>query len=150
MLYTTRINRGQGQNREKGEKMKKIIFSLICLAFVVNGCESSSQAGNKIKLSDIFAEAANAMRWTMETTAKGSVIAQDNPYISGPITTDGPNIGINTYGYGLHSNRFGQAIKLRPDFGYVPGEQLSIREDAYGFGVHSDQYGRPVREYPWP
>lgn len=54
------------------------------------------------------------------------------------------------YGFGVHMNRFGQPVKLRPDFGGVPGEQLKITTDGYGLGVHMDQYGRPVREYPWP
>lgn len=149
MLYTTRINRGQEQNREKEKKMKKIIFGLICLV-VIGGCESSGQARSGVKLSDIFAAASDAMGRTNKNIVRGSVATQDNPYINGPITTDGSNIGINTYGYGVHSNRFGQPIKLRPDFGYVSGEKLHIQEDAYGLGVHSDQYGRPVREYPWP
>lgn len=56
----------------------------------------------------------------------------------------------NAYGPGVHSNRYGQPVKLRPDFGGVPGEVLQITPDAYGLGVHSDQYGRPVREYLWP
>jgi len=122
--------------------MKKIHIG-VCLIFLV-GC--ATQEGQK----DLFSTITEGGWWVIKTTAKGSAIAQDNSYIYGPVKTGGPNIGINAYGYGVHSNRFGQAIKLKPDFGYVPGEQLYIQEDAYGFGVHSDQYGRPVREYPWP
>jgi len=61
-----------------------------------------------------------------------------------------PILKINAYGFGVHADRFGRPITLRPDFGAVQGEYLEIKPDAYGFGVHSDQYGRPVREYPWP
>ncbi len=57
---------------------------------------------------------------------------------------------IDGYGLGVHINRYGRAVQLRPDWGGFPGERLEIEEDAYGIGVHSDQYGRPVREYPWP
>ena len=47
-------------------------------------------------------------------------------------------------------NQYSQPVRLRPDFGGVPGEQLQITPNAYGHGVHMDQYGRPVREYSWP
>lgn len=57
---------------------------------------------------------------------------------------------IDAYGLGVHSNEYSQPVKLRPDFGYVEGEHLEIRQDAYGHGVHADQYGRPIREQPWP
>lgn len=64
------------------------------------------------------------------------------------ITSDNTNIlQPDGYGLGTHINRYGQPVQLRPDFGYVPGEQLQIQTDAYGPGVHMDQYGRPVREY---
>ena len=56
----------------------------------------------------------------------------------------------NAYGLGVHMNRYGQPVTLRPDFGGVYGEQLQIEQDAYGLGIHMDQYGRPVREHPWP
>ena len=107
--------------------MKTIITVTICVGLLaISGC--ATQESQKDLLSTI----TEGGWWVIKTTAKGSAIK------------------INAYGYGVHSNRFGQPIKLRPDFGYVPGEQLYIQEDAYGFGVHSDQYGRPVREYPWP
>lgn len=122
--------------------MKKIAI-IFCLAFLV-GCEAQDTE------KDLFSTVADGAWWVIKTTAKGQAIAQNNSYISGPVTTSGPNIGIDAYGYGVHSNRFAQPIKLRPDFGYVPGEQLHIQEDAYGLGVHADQYGRPVKEYPWP
>lgn len=57
---------------------------------------------------------------------------------------------IDAYGPGIHMNRYGQPVILRPDFGSVPGEYLHIQPDAYGPGIHKDQYGRPVREYPYP
>ena len=57
---------------------------------------------------------------------------------------------IDAYGPGIHMNRYGQPVTLRPDFGGVPGEHLQIQPDAYGPGIHMDQYGRPVREYPRP
>ena len=65
-----------------------------------------------------------------------------------PISEAG--LKLNAYGLGIHSNKYGQPVILRPDGGGVYGEILQIKEDAYGLGVHSDQYGRPVREYPWP
>ena len=65
------------------------------------------------------------------------------------ITSDDTDIiNPNNYGSGVHRNRYGQPVELRPDYNYVPGEQLKIKTDAYGLGVHMDQYGRPVREYP--
>ncbi len=69
-----------------------------------------------------------------------------------PVSLGGPSnsLQIDAYGLGVHMNRYGQAVRLRPDFGAVPGELLQITPDAYGLGVHMDQYGRPVREYPWP
>jgi hypothetical protein len=57
---------------------------------------------------------------------------------------------LNAYGLGVHQNRYGQPVQLRPDFGGVYGEKLEITPNAYGLGVHKDQYGRPVRECPWP
>jgi hypothetical protein len=60
------------------------------------------------------------------------------------------SLKLNAYGPGIHSNRYGQPVTLRPDFGGVQGEYLKIKPNAYGLGVHSDQYGRPVREYRWP
>ena len=60
------------------------------------------------------------------------------------------DLQIDAYGPGVHSNRYGQPVRLWPDFGGVPGEYLQIKPNAYGPGVHMDQYGRPVREYPWP
>jgi len=65
-------------------------------------------------------------------------------------TTNPPPLKIDAYGPGVHMNQYGQPVKLRPDFGGVPGETLKIQPNAYGPGVHMDQYGRPVREYPWP
>ena len=66
-------------------------------------------------------------------------------------TNRGSNsLKMNTYGPDIHQNQYGQPVKLRPDFGYVTGEQLQIKQNAYGLGVHMDQYGRPVREKPWP
>jgi hypothetical protein len=67
-----------------------------------------------------------------------------------PHQSSGGGLNINGYGLGVHSNRFGQPVKLWPDFGGVPGEFLQIGENTYGPSIHSDQYGRPVREYPWP
>jgi hypothetical protein len=54
----------------------------------------------------------------------------------------------NAYGLGVHMNRYGQAVRVRPAWGGVPGEMLRIKPDAYGLGVHMDQYGRPVHEMP--
>ena len=122
--------------------MRKIIL-IIGLVFIA-GC------GEQQNQKDSWSAISDGTWWVFKTTARGAANKQNNPYISGPVTTSGSNIGIDTYGYGVHSNRYGQPIKLIPDFGYVPGEQLHIKEDAYGHGVHSDQYGRPVREYPWP
>lgn len=67
-----------------------------------------------------------------------------------PFSTNTWNTTIkpDAYGLGVHSNQFGQPIKLVPDFGGVPGERLRIKPNAYGPGVHMDQYGRPVREKP--
>jgi hypothetical protein len=56
----------------------------------------------------------------------------------------------NAYGPGVHMNRYGAPIIIRPDWGGVPGEVLKLKLDAYGPGVHMDQYGRPAREYSWP
>jgi hypothetical protein len=66
------------------------------------------------------------------------------------ITADPSVLRPNAYGLGVHQNRYGQPVTLRPNFGGVPGERLQIKENAYGPGVHMDQYGRPVREYSWP
>ena len=64
--------------------------------------------------------------------------------------TDSPGLKMDAYGLGIHQNQYGRPVTLRPDFGYVEGEQLKIKENGYGLGVHMDQYGRPVREKPWP
>lgn len=61
---------------------------------------------------------------------------------------DSDGLQIDAYGPGIHMNRYGQPVRLRPDFGGVEGERLQIQPNAYGPGVHMDQYGRPVREYP--
>ena len=60
----------------------------------------------------------------------------------------GDTIQPNAYGPGVHSNQYGQPVRLVPDAGAVPGELLRVKPDAYGSGVHMDQYGRPVREVP--
>lgn len=117
---------------------------MILIFVILAGC--GTQQGR----TGILPTIADGAWWVMKTAARGSAIAQNNPYNSSPITTSGPNIGINAYGLDIHSNRFAQPIVLRPDWGYIPGERLRIKEDAYGLGIHADQYGRPVREYSWP
>jgi len=56
------------------------------------------------------------------------------------------SLKLDAYGPGVHSNRYGQAVRLKPDGFHVHGEMLKIKPDAYGPGIHMDQYGRPVRE----
>jgi hypothetical protein len=65
-------------------------------------------------------------------------------------TPSNPVLVPDAYGPGVHMNRYGQPVQLKPDFGGVPGEMLKIKPDAYGPGIHMDQYGRPVRETRWP
>lgn len=115
--------------------MKKIL--IITLVFIAGCGEQQSQKG-------LLSTVADGARWVFKTTAKGSAISQNNPYVSAN------RLQLNAYGPGIHMNQYGQAVTLKPDFGGVPGEYLKITEDAYGLGVHMDQYGRPVREYSWP
>jgi len=63
-------------------------------------------------------------------------------------TSNSSIIKPNAYGLNVHSNQYGQAIKLVPDYGNIRNEQLNIKQDAYGKDIHSDQYGRPVRAVP--
>jgi len=77
----------------------------------------------------------------------GCALGESNRQI---VTDDLEVLEPDGYGLGIHKNRYGQPVIVRPDWGYVPGERLDIKIDAYGLGVHSDQYGRPIREYPWP
>jgi hypothetical protein len=88
------------------------------------------------------------MRIDENYMAQQAVIAQRSQQYSQPLDTSLSGIQPDAYGLGVHANQYGQPVKLRPDWGYVPGEPLQINENAYGLGVHSDQYGRPVREYP--
>lgn len=115
--------------------MKKII--LIAIVFIAGCGEQQAKKG-------LLSTVADGAWWVIKTTAKGSAIAQNNPYSSSN------GLQLNTYGPGIHMNQYGQAITLRPDYGGVTGEYLKITQNAYGPGVHMDQYGRPVREYPWP
>jgi hypothetical protein len=96
---------------------------------------------------------------TMFGTAEGEVRQQTRTRLNAWDTQVGQwlyppscssNLQIDAYGLGVHMNEYGQPVRLRPDFGSVPGEYLEITPNAYGLGVHMDQYGRPVREYPWP
>lgn len=118
--------------------MKKIL--LISIVFIAGCGEQQSQKG-------LLSTVADGAWWVFKTTARGSAIAQKNPYSPNYYTS---GLQLNAYGPGIHMNQYGQAVTLRPDFGGVTGEYLQIQEDAYGLGVHMDQYGRPVREYPWP
>lgn len=74
-----------------------------------------------------------------------------NPNQPNPFSTNKKEAKLkpNAYGYGVHSNRYGQAVRLRPDGHHAHGEMLKIKPDAYGPGIHMDQYGRPVREVPF-
>jgi len=122
--------------------MKKTCL-IICLLFLV-GCQANEGTVQK--------KIADASLWLLKTTAVGysnnhhqsydssSTIVVDNCSV---LTPDG-------YGPGIHINRYGQPVELKPDFGAVPGEHLEIKTDACGPGIHCDQYGRAVREYPWP
>ena len=80
--------------------MRKFLI-ILCLIFLAGCGEQQSQ-------KDLLATMVDGVWWVIKTTAKGSAIAQDNPYISGPVTTSGSNIEIDAYGYGVHSNRFAQ------------------------------------------
>ncbi|MBN2512537.1 MAG: hypothetical protein JXB18_06325 [Sedimentisphaerales bacterium] len=92
--------------------------------------------------------AVKTTAWVFKTTAIGMAQQQQHSGYTQDFSSTG-GLTPNAYGFGVHSNQYGQPIRLRPDYGYVPGETLQIKENAYGLGVHSDQYGRPVREYPY-
>lgn len=117
--------------------MKKLILSLLPI-LLLTGCNAYKA------VYDGYSNAYHSV-WADKTTTKTDTsgnnwISSDNTDVLEP---DG-------YGLGVHKNRYGQPVDIKPDFGHVPGERLEIKTDAYGPGIHSDQYGRPVREQPWP
>ena len=130
--------------------MRRIGYLMILVVFAgllsLAGCETPQDVpparGAGLLLG---APPAAADRTNTQTAASTAA----RPAATG-VTTD--NTGVikpNAYGPGVHQNRYGQPVRLVPDFGGVPGEQLQIKTDAYGPGVHMDQYGRPVRERRW-
>ncbi len=117
------------------------ILLFLCLLFC-SGCGMSlQQKTNAVTIPQFevsYSPSFNLVDESINNNAHYRQIVTDDLEVLEP---DG-------YGLGIHKNRYGQPVIVRPDWGYVPGERLDIKIDAYGLGVHSDQYGRPVREYP--
>lgn len=87
---------------------------------------------------------------TLRTTTSNRQQMQHSNSVSNISSDDSSVLEPDGYGLGVHKNRYGQPVRLEPDFGGVYGERLEIETDGYGMGVHMDQYGRPVREKKWP
>lgn len=121
-----------------------------------------AQIGTNLRLSTTIDIDAQGRPTEARYAAQGQISnASSSPSLSdwqpqtpqsfGFITSDDHStIKPDAYGMGVHINRFGQPVILKPDFGGVYGERLEIKTDGYGMGVHMDQYGRPVREKKWP
>lgn len=140
--------------------MKKLIILFILFLFVV-GCEENNilktagKAGEGIWLASVpgraLAEQEERQARVEYMNAHAQQIEEQQLYGDNWLQVDDYEIlQPDAYGLGVHKNRYGQAVTVRPDFGGVPGERLELELDAYGPGVHKDQYGRPVKEYPWP
>lgn len=127
---------------------KFFVECVITILLLVAGC-GSQEAAKKTGINYDFLEA-------LEAEAREDVYIAERPdysYQQGGRQIQSDDLSVlqpDGYGMGVHINRYGQPVKLRPDFGGVPGEQLQITTDGYGMGVHVDQYGRPVREYSCP
>lgn len=53
--------------------------------------------------------------------------------------------GEDTYGPGIHQDRYGRAFQFHTDDGAPLPPNVRVRPNAYGPGIGQDEYGRPVR-----